>query len=163
MFRSVQGLVRVGAAVAMVALAIWSGPGAVIASTSTVPPCDDAVVAPTPNFHDGAIAAMADTSPSDIWAVGSDSNNHTLAEHWDGSAWTITPTAKPYTIGEVDYGLSSVVALARNDVYAAGSGHFENWNGRDWRNVDLKKFMVGGTLDKNCHLGTTFYSTGMCE
>src|SRR5712692_299437 len=39
-------------------------------------------------------------SPADVWAVGVTSDDTTrvvtsLAEHWDGSAWTITPTPSP--------------------------------------------------------------------
>jgi hypothetical protein len=37
-----------------------------------------------------SVKAVSAVSVSDIWSVGS--NSHTLAEHWNGTAWSIAST-----------------------------------------------------------------------
>lgn len=78
-------------------------------------------------------------SPADMWAVGTMLVD-ALALHWDGSIWTIVPTAD---IGDsfnaID--LNAVSAISSNDVWAVGSyridqGPFrtlaEHWDGTRW-------------------------------
>jgi hypothetical protein len=92
----------------------------------------------TPGNND--LAAVATVSASDAWAVGSaeDSlgNDQLLAEHWDGTAWTIVRTPTVVT-GD----LSALAAISSNDVWAGGSmllsargntAQFAHWNGRKW-------------------------------
>lgn len=75
----------------------------------------------------------------------------TLAEHWDGTAWTVVPSAN---LGSDDNELLSVVALSAGDVWAAGyylnsfgvsQTLIENWDGTAWRVVASPN--VGGLLD----------------
>ncbi len=73
------------------------------------------------NF-DSFLTAISAISSNDIWAVGfsdTTSGSHhyqPLAEHWDGSAWTIIAT--PVSGGTQ---ISSVHAIATNDVWAVGN------------------------------------------
>src|SRR5207237_100577 len=68
----------------------------------------------------------------------SGSQDLTLAEHWDGSAWTIVPSLNPGSARNYFYGLA---AVSPNDIWAVGyywngSGPFltltEHWNGSAW-------------------------------
>jgi hypothetical protein len=77
---------------------------------------------------------------NDVWAVGyySDSTSFkTLAMHWDGVNWTITPTPNPLPTSDQ---LKKVDAIAPNDVWAVG-GHGQSytlrWNGSEWSRVPL--------------------------
>ena len=90
--------------------------------------------------HQGiSLNGIAAVSTSDAWAVGSSSSHGVpapLAEHWDGTAWTIVPL--PPTGSEAT--LDAVSAWASDDVWAVGtsmtSGTFETltmrWNGTRW-------------------------------
>lgn len=91
----------------------------------------------------GVSSAAAD----DVWAVGTRSTSSggtTLAEHWDGSTWTVVPSPTP---GPEHAGyLSSVVTLSPTDAWAVGSYQrdsvtsqalIEHWNGAVWKSVAL--------------------------
>lgn len=85
-------------------------------------------------------------SPSDIWAVGVQSDDSgtvaPLIEHWDGAAWKVvdTPTGNPPAA------FYSVSAAGPNDVWAVGAQTqqgttnlavplVEHWNGSAWSEV----------------------------
>ena len=80
------------------------------------------------------------SSPSNVWAVGSQ-GNHGIGERWDGSSWTISRLAEPARKGWV---LDGVVALSPSDVWAVGYMHLgernsdgfgaliEHWDGTEW-------------------------------
>jgi Phosphoesterase family len=81
-------------------------------------------------------------SPSDVWVVGdqegADGKFETLAEHWNGSSWTVMPTPGPGSSGNHLY---AVEALSPDDVWAVGQqlgaaapdrGLVEHWNGAVW-------------------------------
>jgi len=86
--------------------------------------------------------AVAANSANDVWAVGSYTNSgefaQTLIEHWDGTSWSVIPSANvPGSNNE----LYSVVALGPNNVWAVGywgnaasgfSTLVEHWNGSSW-------------------------------
>jgi hypothetical protein len=82
-----------------------------------------------------SVKAVSAISVSDIWSVGS--NSHTLAQHWNGTAWSIAST--PNT-GIGDNVLNSVSGSASTDVWEAGYYTFgiekrtlvEHWNGSEW-------------------------------
>jgi hypothetical protein len=80
--------------------------------------------ASTTSVSNNVLAGVSALSDSDVWAVGyfSSSNggaiNHTLAEHWNGTAWSIVPTPNDGTLGSQLLGVS---ALADNDVWAVGN------------------------------------------
>jgi hypothetical protein len=84
------------------------------------------------------------TSASDAWAVGnavdtSTGNQFSLAEHWNGHAWSLSTTQTP---GGLSAFFNGVAAISPSDVWAVGgyydstSGHFltlaEHWNGTSW-------------------------------
>jgi len=100
-----------------------------------------AVVA-SPNASPGnnQLDAVASISASDVWAVGSAENSlgndQLLAEHWDGTAWSIVP-APAIVTGT----LAGVAAISSTDVWAGGgfllsrrgnTAQFMHWNGRKW-------------------------------
>lgn len=104
-------------------------------------------IVPTPNkpqpSNDDVLYSVAAASSTDVWAVGYyyDYNNArtTLAEHWDGTAWSIVATPNQPSIENVLY---SVSVASANDVWAVGSyiaGNYngdntliEHWNGSAW-------------------------------
>lgn len=108
-------------------------------------------IVPSPSPGNGVfnatLSTVSATSATDAWAVGSDSanNNHstqTLAEHWDGAAWTAVPTvSRKGSENE----LNGVAAIAPNDVWAVGDTNSttrsvritlaEHWDGTSWRIV----------------------------
>jgi hypothetical protein len=76
------------------------------------------------------LTGAAAITPSDAWAVG---NRNTvsshgvilaepLAEHWDGTKWSVIPTADP---GGGCNTLASVAAVTSNDVWAVGDVYYE--------------------------------------
>jgi glucose/arabinose dehydrogenase len=91
------------------------------------------VVAPPDNTLRGASALATD----DVWAVGWHANG-TLVQHWNGTQWTITPSAS----NSPNSFLHGVTAITSNDVWAAGyyvAGQtttlIEHWNGAKWSQV----------------------------
>lgn len=99
-------------------------------------------VVPSPDASPGnnQLDAVATITATDVWAVGAAENaignNQPLAEHWDGTSWSIVPTPS------VEVGnLLGVAAVSSTDVWAAGSlllssrgntASFIHWNGRKW-------------------------------
>ena len=93
-----------------------------------------------------AFNGTAMTSPSDVWAVGALSSEFgtaiaTLAEHWNGSSWTIVSTPSPGLAPYFGDGLNSVAAVSSSDVWAVGqaglslggeSALIEHWDGTAW-------------------------------
>jgi hypothetical protein len=106
-------------------------------------------------FFDG-IRVIA---PNDVWAVGAlpDPNDPdelvTLAEHWDGRAFTIVPTP---SLAEENNVLEAVAGVAADDVWAVGHANhpsfrdhqvlLEHWDGTKWKlfpaNVPTKSILV---------------------
>lgn len=120
------------------------GPQAAFAGT-----CNSTWSAVTsPNSGSGAngLFAIAASAANDVWAVGDFKNSggvaQTLAEHWNGSAWSIVPTPNQ---GAGDNVLSSVVAIGPTDAWAVGYSRADNnsprqsltehWNGSSWTNI----------------------------
>jgi hypothetical protein len=84
-------------------------------------------------------------STSDVWAVGNHPNPAdpdelgTLAEHWDGTSWSVVPTPND---AERDHELTGVATIASNDVWAVGHNNQPSfrdqqivvlhWNGSVW-------------------------------
>ncbi|MFL5732430.1 MAG: S-layer homology domain-containing protein [Chloroflexia bacterium] len=108
----------------------WDG------STWTTVPVPD--VSAGPNQLTGITAV----SSTDVWAVGRvgpyfGEGARTLAVHWNGSAWSIVPTAN---VGAQDNALLAVDAVSTNDIWAVGnylSGAswqtlIERWDGTRW-------------------------------
>jgi hypothetical protein len=81
--------------------------------------------------------SVAAHSPADVWAVGTRSSadpgilDSTLAMHWDGSRWGVTPTPIG---GALFY---DVATFGKSDAWAVGTGAhgaiIERWDGSVWR------------------------------
>jgi hypothetical protein len=113
-------------------------------------------IVPSPNGLDSdSLLGVSATSADDVWAVGSQVDNspegntsYALAEHWDGTSWTIDPTPQVGTSGD---NLLDVVALSPTDVWAVGVASDNgrgrtltlHWDGSTWLDVPSPS---GGTL-----------------
>ena len=110
---------------------------------------------PQPGSERDQLFAASATSPSDVWAVGnsegSDGKFETLAEHWNGSAWSVVPTADPGSTGNHLY---AVDAVSADNVWAAGQqlsshpdqGLVEHWDGHSWSVVPLPSSVGASVL-----------------
>lgn len=86
-----------------------------------------------------SLADIAEVSSSDIWAVGSVEDNmgdrNSLAEHWDGTSWSVIPTP---SAGSHNEELVAVSAISSADVWAAGdvlngtAPLLMHWDGSSW-------------------------------
>ena len=107
-----------------------------------------AVTVPEPGSERNLFYGVDAVAANDIWVVGtqqdSDGVYRTLTEHFDGTSWTVVPSADPGSSGDTFY---AVTAVSGNDVYAVGqqlgagaaSDHalVEHWNGSSWSVVKL--------------------------
>ena len=88
----------------------------------------------TPSAADPYITGLAALGPNDVWAVGTTSGQaprQTLVEHWNGSSWSVVPSANTNDSGH----LYQVRALSATDIWAVGSDGsplVEHWNGTSW-------------------------------
>src|ERR1700680_466488 len=83
-------------------------------------------IVPSPNIGNGglgnALSGVAILSSSDVWSVGflplrGNGPQRTLAEHWNGSQWSIVPSPNDHSIYDV---LNGVSAVSTGDVWAVG-------------------------------------------
>ena len=97
-------------------------------------------------------AAVA--GPAEAWAVGTVSDpsslaSQTLAYHWDGTAWSRSPTPDPAGPAAGNT-LAAVTARTASDVWAAGGDGYPaaslvlHFNGTDWQQVSVPSI---GPLD----------------
>jgi hypothetical protein len=97
---------------------------------------------------------VAVAAPGDGWAVGTVSDtsslaSQTLAYHWDGTAWTRSPTPDPAGPAQTNQ-LDAVAARATDDVWAVGGDGYPevslvlHWTGSSWRRVSVPDI---GSLD----------------
>jgi hypothetical protein len=117
-------LTRVASVLLVVALPLLAPPGAAHAASgpswSIVPSAN----ASTTSVSNNVLTGVSALSNTDVWAVGyfnSTSNNvinQTLAEHWNGTAWSLVPTPNVGTMGSQ---LQGVSALSDTDVWAVGN------------------------------------------
>ena len=131
------------------------GPGAAAAASSvgvaattavTLPACDNGFHAvASPNSTGGNyLNGISVIGATDIWAVGDSENaaqfDQTLAEHWNGNAWSVVSTPN---FGGFDNDLNGVAAISSGDVWAVGDyavdsagtslvGTALHWNGTAW-------------------------------
>jgi Phosphoesterase family len=102
---------------------------------------------PQPGDVRDMLFAASALSPSDVWVVGDQEGANgvfeTLAEHWNGSTWTVVPTPDPGSSGNHLY---AVDAVSPDDVWAAGqqlgaqfpdNGLVEHWDGHSWSVVPV--------------------------
>jgi hypothetical protein len=92
--------------------------------------------------YSGQFNAAAVTTSGDAWAVGLDDG--TLAQYWNGKAWTQVPSPDPVTVTNGDEltanQLQSVAATSASNAWAVGFTQTPNgsktmilhWNGKAW-------------------------------
>lgn len=114
-----------------------------------------------PGSAQNYLSAVAATSSTDAWAVGSFSNKHlgsqgtkALIEHWNGFAWSVV--ASPNTSSD-DSVLDGVAAISPTNAWAAGYTYndsnnnvqqtlIEHWNGTAWAVIASPTFAHGADL-----------------
>jgi hypothetical protein len=100
---------------------------------------------PTPGFNTASLAAVSASSPTDAWAVGRQQNNRSdftpLAMHWNGTAWTVSPSAATALGGQIGIGVADI---SPTDAYAIGgglgsaaAGLVAQWNGTTWTRLTV--------------------------
>lgn len=95
------------------------------------------VASPTPGTSGAELDAVVALSPTDAWAVGN--RESPLAEHWNGTRWTVTPIPGAPRLG----GFSGVAAISPSDVWAVGTEGASgvpfsaHWNGHAWRIIGM--------------------------
>jgi len=102
---------------------------------------------PQPGSQRDMLFGASALSAADVWVVGDQEGANgkfeTLAEHWDGSNWTVIRTPDPGTSGNHLY---AVQAVSSDNVWAAGmtlngdspdQGLVEHWDGHQWSVVPL--------------------------
>lgn len=124
-----------------------------------VPPAKgwNAVTSP-PVGQEGRLSGVAALSASDAWAVGqfhgTDSLPRTLAEHWNGSAWSVVTSPSP---GQGSNELVAAAMLSASDVWAVGDQYnppspalsqplIEHWDGASWSVVPVSPPGDGASL-----------------
>src|SRR5262249_41734544 len=95
---------------------------------------------PQPGSMRDMFFAASALSPSDVWLVGDQegSNGHfeTLAEHWNGSTWSVLPTPDPGSTHNHPYRVAAGApgggwAVGQEvGAKAPGQGLVEPWNGQ---------------------------------
>src|SRR5262249_52260409 len=93
---------------------------------------------PSPQVNGGFLGEAAAIAANDIWGVGgmpgsNGSGKQTLAEHFNGTSWSVVPTSAPAS----NPMFTGVAAAASNDVWVVGDGNdgnafIEHWNGTSW-------------------------------
>jgi hypothetical protein len=108
-------------------------------------------VVPSPQINNSELNAAAVIASNDVWAVGdiaTTSASATLAEHFDGSSWSVVPTPS------LNAAFSGVAGAASNDVWAVGTQVvnqssntlIEHWNGTSWSVVPSPPLPNGSDL-----------------
>jgi hypothetical protein len=103
------------------------------------------VATPATPQSTASLAAVSASSPTDAWAIGRDqtnrSNFQSLAMHWNGTAWTVSPSAATALSGQIGIGVADI---SSTDAYAIGghlgsahTGELAHWNGTNWTNVTV--------------------------
>jgi hypothetical protein len=102
------------------------------------------VPSPNPGAGSNLLSSVAAVDANDVWAVGEYQNSAsgadtTLIEHWNGKAWSVTPSPNPGASIKFLFGVTAVDA---SHVWAAGiyqesaSGALrtliEQWDGSVW-------------------------------
>ncbi len=131
------------------------------ASVVSTPVCDgnfDVVASPN-RTGNNLLESNAAIGVNDVWSVGISNDtatvSQTLAEHWNGTTWSIVPTVNP---GTRHNRLFSVSAVSSNNVWAVGNYDInavqffnsatlaEHWNGTSWSKTTTQNPSVGANL-----------------
>jgi hypothetical protein len=88
------------------------------------------VSTPTATVENTILYGVTAISPSNVWAVGSNSGK-SLVEHWDGTSWSIVSNPVLASAG----GVSAVSADSANDVWVVGGETILHFDGTNWSQV----------------------------
>jgi hypothetical protein len=99
-----------------------------------------------------SLAGVSASSPTDAWAIGRTQVNRSgfapLALHWNGTAWSVSPSAATALAGQIGAGVSDISPA---DAYAIGgglgsasTGLVAQWNGSTWSRVSVPAPSTGG-------------------
>jgi hypothetical protein len=110
---------------------------------------------PSTGYSTNSLTAVSASSATDAWAVGrSEPQRYTwypLAMHWNGTAWSVSPSFVSALSGQLGVGVSDI---SPTDAYAVGgglgsahTGLVAQWNGTTWTRVTVP-------LPKNNNLGS---------
>lgn len=118
------------------------------------------------NTDHGGLDAITAISPTDVWAVGSQSEPaRPLTMHWDGTTWSVVPSPSPP--GAWSAWLSDMVAITAQDVWAFGGQYsappdqqpsellVEHWNGARWQIVSSPPLPPSAAPNKGGSLRAT--------
>jgi hypothetical protein len=111
-------------------------------------------VVSSPTITGSGLSAVSAVSPTDIWAVGSDSTGP-LIENFNGTSWSQVPSPALSDVAD----LNGVGALSSKDVWAVGSDNgnplVEFFNGTSWSVQASPTISGGGTLNAVTALSAT--------
>ena len=104
-----------------------------------------AVSSLSPGSASNQLTAVAALSPSDVWAVGGETNldgtAQGLIEHWDGTHWQVVASSNP---GSERTSFAGIAAISATDVWVVGQTSAQNgglqalmehWDGTRWHLV----------------------------
>jgi len=139
------------------------------------------VPSPSPGSNTNSLTGVAVVSSCQAWAVGDYLNtsgpSHTLAEHWNGTAWTQVPSRDPGAFSNFLHGVaatSAANAWAVGDYTGSRGGPtlalIERWNGAAWKQApspepsgsDNQLFSVAATAAANAW-AVGSYASGSAE
>jgi hypothetical protein len=90
------------------------------------------------------LTAVSASGATDAWAVGRTQSNKSnlegLALHWNGTAWSVSPS---FTAALGAYANVGVADISPTDAYAVGNnstiprGHLAHWDGTSWSSVTV--------------------------
>jgi hypothetical protein len=97
----------------------------------------------SPGSRNNDLTGVAVLATGEAWAVGTyadDGGGQTLAEHWNGTAWSVVPTPDPGGSGNF---LTAVSALSPSAAWAVGEYQdggqsktlIAQWDGTSWKQV----------------------------
>jgi hypothetical protein len=147
MFPSAQRLIRILLPIGLAAVVTGAFP-----SVSAIASQTRLHVVPSPFVNNATLTAAAALAAGDMWAVGdipsASGETQTLAEHFNGTSWSIVPTPT------MNATFSGVAGAASTDVWAIGNRAvgtsfntlIEHWNGTSWSVVSSPKLPDGSAL-----------------
>lgn len=122
-------------------LVVLLGMGAALSVTGAASASATWMIQPTPARTNSTLASVSCLAATDCNAVGSYVSHGvrvTLAEHWNGTSWTVQATPNPAASGDSLSGISCLSAtdcLAVGNTISGASMLALAWNGSSWRQI----------------------------
>jgi hypothetical protein len=113
---------------AVAGAALLAAAGSMLGGTASAAPAAAQPASGTGYSVTGSLSAVAATSASNAWAVGS-AGGASLILHWNGKSWA--RQASPAG------GLGAVAASSAVNAWAVGNALAVHWNGKSWQRVPL--------------------------